>query len=163
MTLRILPASAITAGVHHTFTERTLGELVANLDPAEEPALAEFAFELGFDHVNNRLTRVDLTVRLTIDMPEWPNATRRPQAEQDEWQRFLRALRHHEDGHIAIFRREAPKAYARLRRAGAGTINQVRLREETRIITLSDAYDHRTDHGRTQHTPHGTTVITVPA
>jgi len=161
MTLRILPAGAITPGVHHTFTDATLADLVANA-PNREPALAEFHFDLNYAHANNRITSVDLTVRLTIDMPEWTEVGQRPQAEQDEWNRFLRAVRGHEDGHIEIFRREAPKSYRRLLRARPGTINDVRTAEETRIEALSDAYDHRTDHGRRQQTPHGNTVITVP-
>jgi hypothetical protein len=162
MTLQILPAGAITAGVHDTFTDTTLEDLVDNADTTQEPGLAEFAFELGFDHANGRLTRVDLTMRLTIDMPEWSNVGRRPQAEQDEWNRFLLALRHHEDGHIAIFRREAATTYRKLLRSRPGTINGVLTREKNRIKGLSRAYDHRTNHGLTQQTPHGTTVITVP-
>jgi predicted secreted Zn-dependent protease len=162
MTLRILPPGAISAGVHHSFSEATLADIVARMGNMAEAALAEFEFNLSFDHANNRLTRVDLTMRLTLDMPEWPNASQRPQPEQDEWNRFLRALRVHEDGHIAIFRSQAPTAFQRVSRARPDTAEAVLERERLRIIGLSDAYDHRTDHGRTQRTPHGTTVITVP-
>lgn len=161
MTLRILPAGAITPSVHHTFEDETLADVAANTD-ADEPALAEFSFEMSFDHEANRITRVELTMWLTIAMPEWTNVSGRPQAEQDEWARFLRALRHHEDGHIAIFRREAQTTYNRLTAATAKTINRVLNTERARIQRLSDAYDHTTDHGRTQQTPHGTTIINVP-
>jgi hypothetical protein len=34
--------------------------------------------------------------------------------------------------------------------------------ERVRIKALNDAYDHRTDHGRSQRTPHGTTEIQLP-
>ena len=68
----------------------------------------------------------------------------------------------HEDGHIDIFRREAPTAFQRVSRARPDTAEEVLETERVRIVGLSDAYDHRTDHGRTQRTPHGTTVITVP-
>jgi predicted secreted Zn-dependent protease len=162
MTLRILPAGAIAAGVHRTLTDATLEDLVDTAGADGELARAEFAFALDYDHANGRLTRIDLTVRLTIDMPEWPNSSRRPQAEQDEWDRFLRALRVHEDGHIAIFRREAATTYRTLQRSRPGTINDALAREEERINRLSVAYDHRTGHGRTQQTPHGTTEIQVP-
>jgi hypothetical protein len=162
MTLRILPAGAISPGVHHTFRDATLEDLVDGMDPDEEAGFAEFAFGLSFDHAGGRVTRVDLTMTLTIDMPVWSTVGRRPQAEQDEWARFLRALRVHEDGHIAIFRREAPKTYDKLLTTRPGTIEAVLERERLRIVALSDAYDVRTGHGTTQQTPHGTTVITVP-
>ena len=162
MTLRILPPGGISAGVHHTFTQATLADIVASMAAMDEAALAEFAFALSFDHANNRLTRIDLTMRLRLDMPEWPNASQRPQPEQDEWNRFLRALRVHEDGHIDIYRREAPTAFQRVSRARPDTAEDVLEAERVRIVGLSDAYDHRTDHGRTQRTRHGTTVITVP-
>jgi hypothetical protein len=162
MTLRILPAGAISAGVHHTFTDATLADLVDAFDPSEEPALAEFAFSMSFAHAGGRLTNVDLTMRLTIDMPVWSKVGRRPQAEQDEWARFLRALRVHEDGHIAIYRREAPITYERLLESTPGAVEALLETERVRIVGLSDAYDTRTGHGTTQQTPHGTTVITVP-
>ena len=163
MTLSILPAGAIAAGVYHTFTDATLSDLVDNADPNEEPGEATFEFGLNFAQVDNRLTTVDLTMRLSIGMPEWPNAVHRPDPEKNEWNRFLRALRVHEDGHIAIFRRESSLTYRRLLAATPATINDVLGTEETRIRGLSDRYDVRTDHGRTQQTPHGNTVITVPA
>jgi hypothetical protein len=162
MTLQILPAGAIQAGVHQTFTDATLQDLVDNAPVDVEAGYAEFRFQLDYDHANGRLTRVDLTMRLTIDMPEWTQAPHRPQPEQDEWNRFLLALRVHEDGHIAIFRREAPITYAKLLRRRPGTITAALAREEARIRALSAAYDHRTKSGLTQQTPHGTTEIVVP-
>src|SRR5215208_5914184 len=160
MTLRILPAGAISVGVHHTFSEATLAGIVASMGSMDEAAYAEFAFSLSFAQANDRITSVDLTMQLRLDMPEWPNVSQRPQAEQDEWNRFLRALRAHEDGHTAIFRREAPTAHQRVSRAQPDTAEDVLEAERVRIVGLSDAYDHRTDHGRTQRTAHGTTVIT---
>jgi len=45
VSLRILPAGAITAGVYHTFTDATLQDLVDNHD-GSEPAFAQFEFDL---------------------------------------------------------------------------------------------------------------------
>jgi predicted secreted Zn-dependent protease len=117
---------------------------------------------MSFAHANGNITRVDLTMALTIDMPVWSKVGKAKQAEQNEWNRFLRALRVHEDGHITICRAEAPTTYQRLMRATPNNINDVLDRERARIQSLNDAYDTRTDHGRTQQTPHGTTVITLP-
>jgi predicted secreted Zn-dependent protease len=161
MTLRFQPPGAITAGVSRRFRERTLAD-IADASDADEAGSATFRFDLDFRHANGQLTRVDLTVRLRIGMPVWIHRNGRPAAERNEWDRFHRALRHHEDGHIDIFRAEAPASYERLLRATPGTINAVREEEESRIQALSDDYDHRTDHGRRQQTPHGTTVIQVP-
>ena len=69
MSLRVLPAGAIPAGVHHTFTQATLAAVTTALDAMDEAALTEFAFELSFDHASNRITRLDLTMRLTLAMP----------------------------------------------------------------------------------------------
>jgi hypothetical protein len=160
MGLTINPTGAITTGVLMTITDANLRDLVANA-PAEM-GLAQFAFGLNFNHSGGRITTVDLTMNLTIDMPEWPNASGRPAAERTEWARFLRALRAHEDGHIEIFRGQAERAYNRVRRATPATINQVLESERVRIQGLSDAYDTRTGHGTTQQTAHGSTTITVP-
>jgi len=161
MTLQLIPASAIAAGTYQTFTDATLADLVATAGDSE-PAEATFEFRLDFAQVDNRITLVDLQVLLVINMPEWPNAQRRPDPEKNEWQRFLRALRVHEDGHIDIFRRESATTYQRLLAATPATINAVLARERRRIQGLSDQYDTRTGHGTKQQTPHGTTVITVP-
>jgi predicted secreted Zn-dependent protease len=162
MSLRILPVGAITPGVHHTFNERTLEDVSLAMDDMDEAAYAEFDFELSFSTAGSRLTRVDLIMWLTIDMPVWSRVDRSPQAERDEWNRFVRALRAHEDGHIAICRREAPKTYRKLTGSTPGRINGVLEREKVRIKALNDAYDHRTDHGRSQRSPHGTTAINLP-
>jgi predicted secreted Zn-dependent protease len=132
------------------------------MDDMDEAAYAEFDFELSFSTAGNRVTRVDLIMWLTIDMPVWSRVDRSSQAEQDEWNRFVRALRAHEDGHIAICRREAPKTYRKLTRSTPGRINAVLDSEKVRIKALNDAYDHRTDHGRSQRSPHGTTAINLP-
>lgn len=160
--LRIIPTGTITAGLSHRFREATLAQLVAAAEELDEMGHADFRYALNFGHANGQLTRVDLTMRLTIDMPTWTQAVRRPQAERDEWERFLRALRVHEDGHIAICRPEAPTTYERLLAATPDTINDVLNEETERIRALNRAYDTRTGHGTTQQTPHGTTVIQIP-
>ncbi|MFO1049448.1 MAG: DUF922 domain-containing protein [Geminicoccaceae bacterium] len=110
-----------------------------------------------------RLTQVDLTVALGIEMPVWARYSSRPEAERREWDRFYGVLLEHERGHIAIFRREFQTAYARLLTASAATAQGLLERETARIQGVSDQYDRQTDHGRRQNSVHGTTVIVVPA
>jgi predicted secreted Zn-dependent protease len=162
MALRILPAGAIVASVHYTYTDQTLADLVASMSRHNEPAEAKFEFELSFDHAAGRLTNVELTMWLTIAMPEWTEVGTRPQRERTEWSRFLRALRHHEDGHIDIFRAEAPTAMRALEAATPRTINSVLAAQKRRIQRLSNTYDTQTGHGTRQQTPDGTTIINVP-
>jgi predicted secreted Zn-dependent protease len=160
MPLLITPSGSVPAGLSQTLTGSTLAAVAAGTQ--DEVGSADFHFDLNYGHANGLITSVDLTMSLTVDLPEWSGYATRPQREKDEWDRFLRALRAHEDGHIAIFRREAPTAYERVRRARPATITAVLARETRRIRALSDAYDHQTDHGRRQQTAHGTTVIQVP-
>lgn len=162
MTLRILPAGAITPGVSRRFQARTLAALADAATDTDEAGYASFRFHLDYRQANDRLTRVDLTMRLRIGMPVWVHRNSRPVAERTEWDRSHRALRDHEDGHIAIFRAEAPTTYDRLLQASPATINTVLAGEESRIQQLSDAYDRSTEHGRRQQSPNGTTVIQVP-
>lgn len=161
--LRIDPAGAITAGTSHSFDGATLRDVVSAMSGLAEVGHADFDLAMSFStDGGERVTNVDLTMRLTIDMPVWTKVAGRPTAERNEWNRFMGALRHHEDGHIRICRTEAPRTYERLTRATASTINDVLDRERARIQALNDAYDTRTGHGTTQNTPNGNTVITVP-
>ncbi len=162
MSLRISPSGTVPAGVSRNLTGTTLADVADATEDADEVGSANFRFDLSYSHANGLITNVDLTMELTIALPVWDNYANRPQGEKDEWDRFLRALRVHEDGHIAIYQREAPTTYDRLRAARPATINNVLAAETTRIRRLSDAYDHQTDHGRRQQTSHGTTVIQVP-
>jgi predicted secreted Zn-dependent protease len=163
MPLRFSPSGTVPSSVGRTFTEATLAGVAGNVANHDEAGGAEFEFEMSFDQNRNGLiTRVDLVMQLTVELPVWQNRDSRPPPEQREWDRFLRALRVHEDGHLTIFRREAPTAYRRLQRARPQTIHEVLDAETERIQRLSDAYDHQTDHGRRQRTPHGTTVIQAP-
>jgi predicted secreted Zn-dependent protease len=162
MTLSILPAGAIAPGVHHTFKQRTLADVSSSMSAMSEAAHADFDLQMSYGHANGRITTVDLTMNLSIDMPVWSGLGNARKAEQNEWNRFLRALRAHEDGHITICRREAATTYDRLLRASPRTINDVLDAERARIQRLNNVYDHQTNHGRAQNTPHGNTVITLP-
>lgn len=160
--LRIIPTGGITAGVSHRLRQATLADVAATAAAMAEVGHADFRYGLSFGHANHQLTNVDLTMHLHIDMPVWTHAARRPQAEQDEWARFLQALRHHEDGHISICRPEAATTYELLVASTPSTINDVLTRETRRIRALGRAYDTRTGNGTTQQTPHGTTIIQLP-
>jgi len=161
MTLSITPRGTPDSYTYFTFDAETLEDVANMAADQDEVGEASFHLGLGFDHENGVLTRVDLTVTLSLGMPEWTQRDGRPQAEKDEWDRFYAALLEHEEGHLAIFRREADAAYEALEESTPGDINNELDRQKARIQQLSDAYDHRTGHGQTQGGAHGNTVITV--
>lgn len=161
MSLVISPTGAIDAGVFATFEHATLEDVVDAMGNGEAGE-ASFDFGLNYAHANGSVTSVDLTVTLTILLPVWEPEEEPSRPESNEWNRFLRALRAHEDGHIDIFRREAAVTYRRLLASKPSKIVDKLESERRRIKRLSDAYDTRTGHGTTQQTAHGTTVITIP-
>lgn len=162
MSLHIQPTGGITPFVFITLTGQTLADVARDVSARSEVGKARFVLTYSYDSANGLLTNVDLTMTLTIGMPVWTHRDSRPKAEQDEWDRFHRALRYHEDGHIAIFRGNAHQAYHHLVHSTPHTIAHVYEQQRRHIKALSDAYDARTHHGLIQRTPAGTTVITVP-
>jgi predicted secreted Zn-dependent protease len=163
MVLTFEPRGDVPATPTLRLDEATLSDLVQNRSGQE---LGHTRYSITWKgpppDAAGRLTALDVTFTLRIEMPVWTSYPRRPEAEKREWDRFYRALLWHEQGHIAIIKREAQTTYARLLNATIDTINQVAEQERQRIHRANAAYDSQTDHGRRQTSPHGTTVIVVP-
>jgi len=160
--LVVRPRGTVSASTGHWFRQRTLAAVAQAMGALGEAAHASFGYDMSATPRGDSIASVDLTVRLSMEMPAWAHVRRRPQAEQREWNRFLRALRYHEDGHIAIYRREAETSYQRLLEATPETINDVLQAEIERVQRVNDEYDRTNHHGQRQSSPHGTTVIQVP-
>jgi len=158
MPLYIVPKGDVQATPTKRLNDQTLRDL-AHRAANEEVGAANFETKLSYKFADDRITEVDLTFMLTIEMPVWPNYGHRPEAERREWDRFYRALLEHEQGHIAIFRREARGTFTVLLAEQRSTIEDKLVQETERIQRLSDAYDRDTDHGRKQKTSNGTTII----
>ncbi len=160
--LQFRPMGNVPATPTLRLDDATLRDLARN-NAGQELGAANFETSLTYaTDAAGRMSRVDLTFTLSIEMPVWTRYASRPEAERREWDRFYRALLEHERGHIAIFRREAQPAYVRLLAATAATIDSLLDQETQRIQRLSDAYDRQTNHGLRQNSPHGTTVIVAP-
>jgi predicted secreted Zn-dependent protease len=100
--------------------------------------------------------RVDLDVLVTL--PRWRQPTDAPASLVERWQRYLRALENHEEGHAAIGASAADEIRAalaqlppaptcdeaerRANRAGQEIVGAHNRRDEE--------YDEQTDHGATQ-------------
>lgn len=104
-----------------------------------------------------RVTDVDVRVRLTVSLPRWTPGSGASSALRQQWNRFLRSLRIHEDGHVQIGRRGAARLREALSGLWAGSCDELEAvvrREGTRILDdLQEAhrrYDERTGHGARQ-------------
>ncbi len=162
MPLQLRPVGNVPATPTLRLDDATLRDLARN-HAGQELGAANFETSLSYaTNAAGRISRVDLTFTLSIEMPVWTRYSSRPQAERHEWDRFYRVLLEHERGHIAIFRREAQPTYVRLLAATTATIESVLEQETERIQRLSDAYDRQTNHGLRQNSTHGTTVIVAP-
>jgi predicted secreted Zn-dependent protease len=100
-----------------------------------------------------------LTVQISIHMPRWTGRDGARPAEQQEWDRFYRALLEHERGHESRIRTGAAVMHRRLRRTLAADLQTAMDEETDKIKATGNAYDAATDHGR--RPPPGT-IITVP-
>ena len=162
MPLQFRPTGTVSPTPTRRLDDATLADLAQNM-AGQELGAATFETNLTWrSSSGGRLTQVDLTVTLGIEMPIWTRYSSRPEVERREWDRFYGVLLEHERGHIAIFRREAQAAYARLLTAAPATVQGLLERETQRIQGVSDQYDRQTDHGRRQNSGHGTTIISVP-
>ena len=97
---------------------------------------------------NGRIVRVTVTVPVTVTLPEWPESSRLPPAARAEWNRFLRALDAHEQGHVRIARRY----FTRIGQRMVGlTLAQAEERWQANLQAWREAdreFDAQTDHGR---------------
>jgi predicted secreted Zn-dependent protease len=93
---------------------------------------------------------VDVTAGVTVTFPRWTPPPDAPRASLGNWQRYVRALTVHEQGHVDRIREIAGQLPALL--AAAGCDGQVAKWEETRaaIAEINDAYDRETDNGAAQ-------------
>ncbi|KAA0253902.1 DUF922 domain-containing protein [Acidobacteria bacterium ACD] len=164
MTYTVLPAGAVVANPGYVFGQATLSEVATALNQLGEAGHADWTYDMKWDTApTGGVSRVDLTVVLSMKLPTWTHWAGRPKAERDEWERFSKALRFHEDGHHALARRESRVMYDRL--VLARTVRNLRTvyaAEKARIARENKAFDSRTGHGAKQTSPDGTTVLTAP-
>jgi predicted secreted Zn-dependent protease len=101
---------------------------------------------------------VHVDVVITVDMPRWVERDHAPHAEQVEWDRFLHALRTHEEGHITKVHEYLQHIDAHMLHHDQDGAYTVWYDNLAALQRASDEYDSHTHHGETQGT-----IITVPA
>lgn len=129
----------------------TLAQVAPQLDP-QEWGRCTYHFDYTYETTNGRVSRVDITLRLTVRLPRWQgqgwdNAS--PHVKQ-EWQRMLEALQGHEEEHAEIARRWAPVFKERLLNLRAGRVGQRYNQLLKKVDKETKEFDQRTRHGRTQ-------------
>ncbi len=133
---------------HHLFQAATqLG--MHSAEPGLTNVLPEYTTELD---AQGRVIRVTMTVPVTVTLPEWPEASGLPSAAHAEWERFIRALTTHEDGHVAIIRRRLEHFGATLLHVTPDVAEQRWQANLAAMQQESDEYDAQTDHGRNNGT-----------
>lgn len=96
----------------------------------------------------NRVRKVDVTLKLAIQLPQWTELAQATPAAQQEWQRMLTALRAHEEKHAAIARQWAPILQRRLLGQRVAQVEAAYQRVLTKVKRATAQYDQKSDHGR---------------
>jgi predicted secreted Zn-dependent protease len=102
---------------------------------------------------NKNVTSVTIKASYTITMPSWPVAGKQPKTCQDEWNRMCKALRGHEDGHLAVFEKGVAALVKELTALKTGTQDDVESifnKALADIQTGHNKYDASTKHGQTE-------------
>jgi predicted secreted Zn-dependent protease len=163
MALKTVPTGTVQASIGRRFNGKTLADVTNEIELCGEPGKTNWVLTWIPDEKLEGQIILDLILKVTMEMPFWINYSSRPKAEKDEWDRFYKALRYHEDAHHALAKREANTMYLTLRKEKTvANLRSVFQRELNRIQRSSDAFDLKVDHGRKQTSPYGNTIITIP-
>ena len=164
MSVKIDPIGKVKPKIGHRFKEETLAEVAEKAVELDEAGSASWSIKYSIPSIRgNRIEKFTLILKLTMGMPVWPNYPKRPQKEKNEWDRFYKALRFHEDQHHAVCKRLAHIMHQKL-------LNEKKIKDFKRVFNseqskfelINKKFDEDVDHGMKQESPFGTTVIDVP-
>ena len=127
----------------------TLLEVFDQLSGMPEAGKAEWndsTYTMQFDD-NGVVTNVDATVNPKITMPSWIDSSQAPQAAQEEWNRWFRALEDHENGHVQLVYDEVTGVDERMVGKSQNDAAQEWNDTFARLQQRSDQYDADTAHG----------------
>ena len=161
MTLKIIPAGEVTADVYIQLTEKTLAKVAEKAVELHEAGSASWNIKYSIPSIRgNRIEKFTLILKLTMKMPVWTNYTNRPKKEKNEWDRFYKALRFHEDQHHALCKRLARTMHQKLmNEKKLNDFKRVFNAEESKFQIFNDKFDVDVGHGTKQESPFDTTVI----
>lgn len=158
------PAMAVVAYTHYDLTGNTYDVLANGLRTASGmpyPALAQWNITYDFrsQSASGRCAVSSLNTRLQLSMrlPRWTPPAGANGELVARWERFMAALRQHEEGHLEHGRSAEREVRAALQAMSAGDCPTLEARMRERFQQIVDSYsardreyDRQTDHGRTQ-------------
>lgn len=130
----------------------TLAIVAKQLDP-KEWGRCTYNYDYSYETAaNGRVTKVDVTLHLTIRLPRWQGKgyDQASAAAKEEWLRMLTALEIHEDGHADIARTWAATTQTRLLGQRGGRVAQRYSQTMDAIKRAQDEFDKKTKHGQNQ-------------
>ena len=130
----------------------TLAAVAKQLDP-KEWGRCTYNYDYSYETAaNGRVTKVDVTLHLTIRLPRWQGEgyDQASAAAKEEWQRMLTALETHEEGHADIARTWAATMQTRLLGQRGGRVAQRYNQTMAAIKRAQDEFDKKTKHGQNQ-------------
>ncbi len=108
---------------------------------------SNFSYTYG---ANGKITKANVTVKTTIELPKWTGLEKASKAAKKEWKRMMAALKKHELGHYTRAKRWAPKLKARLVGQPAAEEATIFDKFKSDAKAVQEAYDDATKHGQTQ-------------
>jgi hypothetical protein len=134
---------------YEEYSGATLADVAALL-PEDEWGRCEWDFTHSFESTEGTITRVDVTLTRRIVMPRWVERDQAPAAERAEWDRMVRNLRTHENGHATRARTWAPRLKQRMLNQPESEEANIKETFLTDHQAEQDQYDTDTHHGQTQ-------------
>jgi predicted secreted Zn-dependent protease len=145
----------VEAVVHQTYSIEgtSLDEAAAAIQQRTEAGSTEWnpKLKVVVDE-NGTVTSATVDVSITMTMPQWPGAAKLNKIARAEWNRFVGALKKHEDGHVTLVREHLKgvgESLVGMSQDDADAAFQAALVD---LQTASDAYDDGNDHGRNDGT-----------
>jgi hypothetical protein len=117
----------------------------------DEAGLLEFDFNVST--TGDPATNATLKVKQMMTLPKWVEREKQCPAVQKAWDDFASALRQHEDGHVAIDKKEFASAHTRFVRKNGTAVKTESDQLRADVLQAQDDYDTKTDHGRKGNPP----------
>lgn len=130
----------------------TLAGVADAISQMEEAAKTEWFPAYKYDTTDEAVSGAVVTVKTKVTMPLWSGYTNVSQGQKDEWDRFMVALRTHEQGHLDLVSEGLSNVDGSLVGLSVNDAKKAWADALDALRSASDAYDAATDHGRNEGT-----------
>ena len=137
---------------------KTLEEAASSIAQMAEAAACEWFPRYEYETAGGRISTITVTVAVHVTMPRWVEHAVATRPERAEWDRFCRALRAHEHGHINLVVDHLRRIDERMLGLAHDVARRVWEAARATLAEASAEFDRITDDGRT----HGAVIdVTV--